>query len=287
MSEQVTQDIWHAHDAAGQTILHYAVKAGEVYLVKKLLQARIKSGAEVEARAFRGIKFDVIDNAGWKHVDIDAENIFGQTPLYYVMQLLSTVVLPGGPLPLGDSKNLFGLPSHELLKNWLLIRELLVAAGAQAPHLIFHRDLPAVKDDSLSNLLIRQAAHAKAEWARMEAYEAELERQALEQERLEQQKKQDEQRKAYGTTTKKRRAPESPPRVEAPTAAISSPFGEHKSTKTTSAVFSAGYSTASSLSSTSNKYSEIITPKAPLEPIVPFKPPVEETPDTTDRKSVV
>lgn len=280
ISEAVSHDLFHAHDGAGQTILHYAVRHGEIYLVKKLLQARIKSGAEVEARAFRGIKFDVSALASdSKHVDLDAENIFGQTPLYYAQQLLSNVSLPAGvPAPVGDSSNLFGLPKFEQLRNWVIIRELLVAAGATAPHLLYHRELPEVKDDSMSNLLTRQAQASREEFKRLEAYEQELERQAQEEAKKEQEK---QKAKFPEAKSKKRRAPNSPPAAADTSDPVEQPFKAAAAAipKSTGASFSAGVGSGSSSSGTASaasysiKYVSEVLSKA--EPVEPFKPPVE------------
>jgi ankyrin repeat protein len=272
ISEAISHDLFHAHDTAGQTILHYAVRTGEVHLVKKLVQARIKSGVEVEARFFRGIKFDVpAVSSDSKHVDVDAENIFGQTPLYYAHQLLSSVALPAGaPAPIGDSSNLFGLPKHDHLNNWLVIRELLVAAGASYPHLLYHRDLPEVKDDNMTNLVTRQAQAAKDEFKRLEAYELELERLFLEDA-----KKEQEKQKVSDHRSKKRRAASPPPQISDDSADLPFKAAAAAIPKATSASFSVGTGSIAASAPTSaysTKYVETLS-KAAAEPIEPFRPP--------------
>jgi hypothetical protein len=66
-----------------------------------------------------------------------------------------------------DASNLLGLPTCSTKKNWSVIRNMLLAAGAQPVHLCYHRDLPKVSDDKLQTVLQQLAVAANDAYVRL------------------------------------------------------------------------------------------------------------------------
>lgn len=89
-------------DSIGQTPLHYAVRSFSWKAVKALL----------EYKSSRGFSFSSLGGSSNFPLELESENMYGQTALAYAMMLLAKLGQPkkGDEHEVSDCDNLVGLP---------------------------------------------------------------------------------------------------------------------------------------------------------------------------------
>lgn len=166
---------WSAIDQYGQNLLHYAVKYAEVGLVEQIVSG------EIEKRGL--LKTDIhmpAALAGYNLIDINYENMYGQSALYYAMHLLDSFkgAADGKSETSSGTIEALGIPSSAEATALRAIIKLLKSAGAKRIHLMPHRALPDGENAELKSFMVQKARVAKYVLKKIEqerkAREAEL-----------------------------------------------------------------------------------------------------------------
>lgn len=147
---------WSAIDRYGQNLLHYAVKNAEAGLVQQLVSREIEDRSTSKADIYMPPAL-----SEYNLIDIDYENMFGQTALYYALHLLDSFTGASDKHDSGTIEAL-GLPQSERASALRSIVDLLKLAGAKKVHLMPHRSLPEGEDEKMKAFMVQKARVARS-----------------------------------------------------------------------------------------------------------------------------
>eukprot|EP01126_Amoeba_proteus_P057274 TRINITY_DN7280_c0_g1_i16.p1 TRINITY_DN7280_c0_g1~~TRINITY_DN7280_c0_g1_i16.p1 ORF type:complete len:615 (-),score=164.41 TRINITY_DN7280_c0_g1_i16:148-1860(-) len=124
----------NTRDCKGQTPLHYAVRSCSLETVKMILDFHLPS--HVSSTSAFGTTSSSISLEKCFPVELEAQNEFGQTPLFYVLKLLSSCDFSD------NCDKLDGLPFAKDWHDLMAIKEVLENHGAIPPQLSFYSNIP-------------------------------------------------------------------------------------------------------------------------------------------------
>jgi hypothetical protein len=104
----------NAKDQHSQTALHFGVKYGNAEVVQKLLSFSNKN-RDISQQSNQTNSFPI---------EIEAQNMYGQTPLFYVLYQLGKC--HGFKEHIDD---MMGLPFYKQKENWEAMKLLLIKSG--------------------------------------------------------------------------------------------------------------------------------------------------------------
>jgi ankyrin repeat protein len=155
---------WSMVDKFGQNMLHYAVKNGEVALVRQILSSALAQRSNGATSQVGDMDIAMPASiSSFNLINIHAQNVYGQNALYYAQHLLDAFVggkqLEEGDIP--STIEAIGIPTSVKTAACREIVGHLQRSGVKEAHLLPQRSLPDSQDDGMYQVMVRLARTAR------------------------------------------------------------------------------------------------------------------------------